>query len=354
MTFPEGSLRVFPEIRSLHIDDLNAGSPRPTLYFSRYYELAEDRVPSDWQEVDLAGAVRNLWRHPPKTLELYEPLWPGFVLRWFLLAAVYKLRVRGRGTVAFFAIQNNDLVALAPGPRVIRPLTQPLMRRGLAILLPGLVDRVVYGTDDTADLYRAFIGSRPNGKVILSLRASRLTTAPEKEPGSAAFVGALQSRKGLPLLLAAWPEVERAEPHARLVIVGDGALRARVIQWCAEKPESRTYLGLLERSEVLETLAPTAMLVVPSQRVGRWREQVNGAILEALSSGCTVVTTTETGLADWLMQAGHTVLPPDASSSSLAQGMLAALRNPIPPQRVLESLPAVDGRIQADHWLHQA
>ena len=103
---------------------------------------------------------------------------------------------------------------------------------------------------------------------------------------------------------------------------------------------------------MIQILTDTSLIAIPSQRWGHWREQINAAITEALSVGCTVVTTTETGLAPWLQAQGHTVLPADVSAKELGASIASALRSPLDPAAVLESLPPRDGRVLADQWLH--
>jgi glycosyltransferase involved in cell wall biosynthesis len=99
-------------------------------------------------------------------------------------------------------------------------------------------------------------------------------------------------------------------------------------------------------------LEHASILVAPSLREGRWREQVGNPILEALATGTTVVTTTETGIADWLLDHGHHVIRPAHLRERLGPAIIDALQQPLPIDRVLASLPTEDGRALADAWLH--
>jgi glycosyltransferase involved in cell wall biosynthesis len=89
--------------------------------------------------------------------------------------------------------------------------------------------------------------------------------------------------------------------------------------------------------------------VLPSQPSATWREQVGLPIVEGLSYGCTIVTTTETGLAGWLSEHGHRVVAADADDGELAAAVAAALLNPV--EDVVASLPDHDGRLAADAWM---
>ena len=346
-------MRVFPQVRSSLIDDLNAESPRPTLFLELYYEAASHELPDDWEQVSKLQALVRVWRAPPETLELFEPLWFRYFAFWVALAATHRLRTVGsQSQRVFFAIENNDLEAIVPRGQRLRGLPAKVVSLILRLLIPLLVNKIAYGSEASQTLYAQFTGARPNTRLIPQVRASRLTGPPTKSEGTVAFVGVLHERKGLPLLLRAWEVVEDDLPHGHLTIIGGGPLSDDTERWAAEKPERRTFRGQIDRAEVIELLTHTSLIAIPSQRWGHWREQINAAITEALSVGCTVVTTTETGLAPWLQAQGHTVLPADVTPKELGASIDSALRSPLDPAAVLASLPPRDGRVLADQWLH--
>ena len=353
MRSPEGSLRIFPQIRSLHIDDLDAQSPRPTLFLERYYEAAERELPDDWAQVSRLQALIHVWRTPPETLELFEPLWFRYFPFWIALAATHRLRTaRTHAHRVFYAIENNDLKLIVPRGERLGGMPTVLVSLALRCLIPLLVDKIAYGSEASAALYSQFTGSRCETRLIPQVRAPRISWTPAKPAGTVAFVGVLHERKGLPLLLRAWELVEPDVPEAHLTIMGDGPLAQEVVSWAAERPEARTFIGQVSRTDVIMLLTNISVIAIPSQRWQRWREQVNGAIQEALSVGCTVVTTTETGLAPWLREHGHTVVEPGSSAVELAASLVAAVRSPLDASAVTGSLPARDGRVLADLWLH--
>ena len=93
------------------------------------------------------------------------------------------------------------------------------------------------------------------------------------------------------------------------------------------------------------------MVVLLSQRRPRWREQVGLPIVEALAHGCNVLTTRETGLAEWLADHGHRVLPNGSDVSAISRALVEVLLGQRDSTQVLAALPAVDGRLTADTWL---
>ena len=80
-------------------------------------------------------------------------------------------------------------------------------------------------------------------------------------------------------------------------------------------------------------------------------EQVGLPIVEGLAAGCRVVTTTETGIADWLSAHGHRTLSVPTTPQALADALVAALDDQRPPAEIVADLPALDGRLDADRRL---
>lgn len=355
MTPTGPGVRVFPELRAAHLDEIDHYAPRTTLYFDEKYDLGARHIPEHCIRVTTLSAMRALWASAERVLELPEPLWLRFFPRWVLFAVVWKSRrligIR-RSEVVFFAIENNTLPQLLFSDSGRIPLLQRLVIRFLQLTVRVLVDRCVFGTDGAAETYRPLVKStRPSRITITDLLAPRdLHTS--KEALSAIFVGALEERKGIPALLDCWPAVESLLPDATLQVIGAGPLHQIVETWAAIRPASRGYLGLLPRDQTLAHIASATALIAPSIPVGRWREQVGRPIQEALATGATVVTTTDTGLASYLQERGHRVIPVALLEERLTSEIVSALQNPLPPEQVTAALPRQDGRLSADQWLH--
>ncbi|WP_373284553.1 glycosyltransferase family 4 protein [Flexivirga endophytica] len=178
-----------------------------------------------------------------------------------------------------------------------------------------------------------------------------LCSAPKKDRGRVIFLGSFEERKGLQDLLRAWPAVA-AQAGTELVIVGKGsrAQEAFVRTW-AEHRRGVTVRFDPPRSDIRAELEAASVLVLASRRTATWREQIGLPILEGLSYGCTIVSSDETGIAQWLSAHGHRVVGSRYSPSELALAIVSAVTNPLPPMDVLESLPKADQRTAADSWL---
>jgi glycosyltransferase involved in cell wall biosynthesis len=350
-------VRVFPELRAAHLEEIDRPSPRRTIYFARKYDLGNQAIPSHCVAVTMPEALSILWRSNDATLELPEVLWLRFLPRWLLLATIWKLRrLRGvkRSSIVFFAIENNTVNHLLFQSGRAGPLVRKLAVSALRLLMRTYVSRCAFGTEAAAATYHSLLTpTRPVRRVTLDLLSSRRLPDITKEPLTVVFVGVLEERKGIHFLLAAWPQVEAVIEGAHLRIIGDGRLRCDVERWAASRPDRRSYDEMLPRNETLRLIGQATVLVAPSLRDGRWREQVGRPIQEALATGATVVTTAETGLAGWLTQNGHRVINPSAMPDRLADNIICALRHPLRVDDVLATLPAHDGRLTADNWLHQ-
>ena len=138
-------------------------------------------------------------------------------------------------------------------------------------------------------------------------------------------------------------------PAATLIMIGKGPLIDLVKAQVATA--GVTLIVDPPRSTIFSKLARSQVLVLPSQPSPTWREQIGLPILEGLSYGCTIVTTSQTGIAEWLTKHGHEVVDPPGSIEDLASAIVRALTHPLAVREVLASLPAVDSRLSADAWM---
>jgi glycosyltransferase involved in cell wall biosynthesis len=97
------------------------------------------------------------------------------------------------------------------------------------------------------------------------------------------FAGRLDEQKGVGLLLDAWSRA-RLDGCTRLVIAGDGPLRARV-EAAARTTASIEYRGRVDRTEMATLIDGCAAVIVPSL----WFEAMPMMVLEAFSRGRAVL-----------------------------------------------------------------
>ncbi|GAA4359782.1 glycosyltransferase [Angustibacter luteus] len=346
--------RVYESLRTAHLERFAVMAPATVLYHGTRYDydlsVLPDGVPVP-RQVSRPAAVRELLTGGYDVVELNEPLmtrrWPDLLAQ--LVAA--RLAPRRRALAVAYCIGLTD-PADELAARLPRPLARLATRVVLGVLVRGF-DRLAFGTQGCYDLVAGYVPHR-----VLARRAAVFPALPtacdcppgEREPGTVLFVGAFSERKGVRQLLAGWEALGAGAQGLRLHLIGKGPLLEHVQHWAAGRDEVRVDVDP-PRSLVHEALRRAHVLVLLSQRVGAWREQVGLPLVEGLGHGCEVVTTSETGLAGWLQAHGHEVLAPTAPASQVAQALARAAGSPRDAGQVLADLPTTDSRIAADRWL---
>jgi len=128
----------------------------------------------------------------------------------------------------------------------------------------------------------------PNGIDVASFQPNGT-----RQPGQVAFLGRDDPRKGLDVLLAAWPEVQRALPNAHLIVAG--AKRAPM--------PGVEFLGTVGEEQKREILAASELLVAPNTG----RESFGVVLIEGMASGCAVVASELAAFTEVLGNAGRVV-----------------------------------------------
>lgn len=353
---PGGRARLYRSARTAHLERAAALPPALLLFDRRRYDFDEELARSVGAvEAGAWRSARILGRAAVRTLEINEPSAVEGVRRSALALAWLRLGMlvgRRRPTVVSYAIGNSD-----PFDEPVTGTWRRRLGRRVDHVLMRYVwqecDRVAYGTQAAADAYAAAFGRhrRPLDTTVLPALpvACDCVDDAARRPARVVFLGDFSERKGFPLVAAAWPDVASRHAGAELVVLGKGRLEPLAHELAAQ-PSVRLVVDP-PRERIHAELASAGVLTLPSQRSGRWREQVGLPIVEGLAHGCVVVTTDETGLADWLRAHGHTVLAADADASVLADALVATLAAARDPQDVRDDLPSCDGRLAADTWM---
>ena len=353
MTPSTTRVRLYETVRTAHLERAKALAPATIIYRQRRYDFHDDAaIGMDLLQASRAGAAVLLFRSRATAIEINEPLMlsalPATALALAALAARAALLGR-RARVVTYAIANADPFA-AP-VHGVRPKLRRVVDLLLARAVAKRVDRIAFGTPAAAAIYRTRLPQpqRSTYALIPALPAPRALQG-RKRPESVVFLGAFAERKGIDLLLQAWPTVVAARPGASLTVLGKGRLEP-MVRSAAERLPGMSVRIDPPRDEILRVLDRTEVLVLPSQPAPRWREQVGLPVVEGLASGCRIVTTTETGLASWLAEHGHSVIDRAGDVDALAASLLEQLASIRSPADVQDDLPSRDGRLAADDWL---
>lgn len=165
-------------------------------------------------------------------------------------------------------------------------LTFPTLRRAIA----------VHCTSDTeAEGVRNVLGDDarillvPNG---IDSRDLKVAEYPAGEGMKLCFLGHIQQEKGINAFIRAWLKVRN--PGDRLAVAGrsvDGAYFEEFQALVEQAQGAISYSGYLERNEVLELLASSHFLVLPSglEEAGGMRENFGNVVAEAMAAGRPVL-----------------------------------------------------------------
>jgi glycosyltransferase involved in cell wall biosynthesis len=351
--------RLYDSVRTAHLERFARMTPATVLYRNRRYDFAALEINGREQPIQLSRAAtfRHLLTTSYTAIEVNEPLMTG---RWLdvavqlLAVRLNDLRHRRHTVVGAYCIGRNDPVEkLRLRRRVPAVLGRPWAELVVGLLTRNL-DRLAFGTTATWALHTRYAGQSAieRGRLFPAVAAAcDCPAGVEHRPDEVLFVGAFTDRKGIRQLCAGWDAIDPSA-SLRLHVIGKGPLEDEVREWATGRPEVELEIDP-PRPGVHAAYRRAHVLVLLSQRVGYWREQVGLPIVEGLAHGCEIVTTDETGLADWLVAHGHTVLPAAASNDAAAvAGAIAdAARRMRSAEQIGADLPRSDPRHAADEWL---
>jgi glycosyltransferase involved in cell wall biosynthesis len=352
--------RLYESLRTAHLERARQLEQATILYRKKRYDFDERLAEGlDLVHANRLEAALLLGRSQIRRLEINEPLMlsslPATALA--LIAVRLAEAVRGRRTqIVTYAIENADPFR-APGGQRWKSRVRKMLERRLALYVWRRVDRVAFGTLAAQEVYRTVLPPLKEGQKesLIPALPAPCECHPDqvKAPARVVYLGDLSRRKGFPLVLAAWPGITQQNPGATLVILGKGAMEVEAENAGTSTSSVEVHIDP-SRDEIHRHLRQAQVLVLPSQATATWREQVGLPIVEGLAHGCSIVTTTETGLSDWLAHHGHAVVSPLATAQDLADVIGKSIASGPVGNDVIASLPNSDGRLAADAWLFEA
>jgi phosphatidylinositol alpha-mannosyltransferase len=201
------------------------------------------------------------------------------------------------------------------------------MRAGLPVwgFLIDRVDARIAVSRMAAESAERYLGPGfeivPNGVVIPA------ATDPASREHQIVFIGRHDARKGLPVLLRAWPAIRRAS-GARLRLIGTDPLQYRLLQSRLRFDEDGIdVLGIVPNAERSRELAAAKLVVSPA--LGG--ESFGMVLVEAFAAGTPVVASNIPGFADVAVPDAATLVPP-GDAGALADAVVSLLADE--PRRV--------------------
>lgn len=216
---------------------------------------------------------------------------------------------------AVAAVENVPFLStvhdLAPGNRF-------LTRLGIGETVTVFSDAVSKHLVDHFGVPSGSIDRLPMG--VLDARTDTADGATIEPDGQMiAFAGRLCSEKGIHVLLDALPLI-RSRVRARVLLIGEGEERERVISTIAERglTEVVTLTGGVD--DVRPLLVRSDVVVVPSLREGFGR-----VVIEAFAAGMPVVASATGGLTELVSDHVNGILVPPGDAGALAEAVVAIL-----------------------------
>jgi colanic acid/amylovoran biosynthesis glycosyltransferase len=142
------------------------------------------------------------------------------------------------------------------------------------------------------------------------------------------FVARLVEKKGCGNLIDAMVEVQRSEPAAELVIIGNGPLRLEYEQRAARVGVRCRFLGTQPPSVVREWMGRAAVFCVPSVVAASGDAEGFGIVfIEAQAMGLPVVSTQSGGIPEAVKNGETGLLVTEQDPAALADAILQLLKD---------------------------
>lgn len=150
-------------------------------------------------------------------------------------------------------------------------------------------------------------------------------SAGQREP-VVLFVGRLVEKKGVAHLIRAMARVREAVPQARLVIGGDGPLRADLVALAGRLGGRVEFVGALDPDGVRRQLAVARVFCLPSVQAANGDAEGFGLVLlEAQASGVPVVTSARGGAREGIVEGVTGISFAEGDEAALARGIVEFL-----------------------------
>jgi phosphatidylinositol alpha-mannosyltransferase len=165
----------------------------------------------------------------------------------------------------------------------------------------------------------------PNGLYVDRFAAAKPRPEWQGSGGTLSFLGRLdEPRKGLPVLLKAWPTIFAARPGVRLLVAGRGDVDEARRKIPAECRDAVTFLGAVSDEDKAAMLASSDIYIAPHTG----GESFGIVLAEAMAAGAPVLASELTAFRAVLDDGRLGVLVPVGDADALAAEAIALLDHP--------------------------
>ncbi|MFD7260794.1 glycosyltransferase family 4 protein [Streptomyces sp. NPDC059874] len=256
----------------------------------------------------LSAARVRRWLHDGTfdVIHIHEPASPslGLLSCWAaqgpIVATFHTSNPRSRAMIAAYPILQPALEKISARIAVSEYARRTLVEHlgGDAVVIPNGVDVDFFAKAD------------PN---------------PAWSGQTLGFIGRIdEPRKGLPVLMAAFPKIVEACPDVRLLVAGRGDEEEAVASLPADLRSRVEFLGMVSDEDKARLLRSVDVYVAPNTG----GESFGIILVEALSAGAAVLASDLDAFAQVLDQGGAGDLFTNENADALAAGAIALLRDP--------------------------
>jgi phosphatidyl-myo-inositol alpha-mannosyltransferase len=165
----------------------------------------------------------------------------------------------------------------------------------------------------------------PNGLYVDRFAEAKPRPEWQGAGGTLSFLGRIdEPRKGLPVLLAAWPRIHASRPDVRLLVAGRGDIEEARRRVPTECRDAVTFLGGISDEDKAAMLASSDIYVAPHTG----GESFGIVLVEAMAAGAPVLASELVAFRAVLDGGRLGVLVPVGDADALAREAIALLDDP--------------------------
>ena len=205
-------------------------------------------------------------------------------------------------------------------PRPGRSLSQPQKYRSQKAIKSASV--VTSASEFMADHVRAIVPDAAIEIVPFGVDASLFAPAPKQDNQDLLIAKSLETRYGIGFVIEAMERVIDSVPDAKLIIAGDGTLRADLERLAAKSPADIRFIGKIDHDALPAHMAAAALIINPTIV----EESFGVVVLEAQAVGRPVVSTRVGAVSDVCIEGQTALLVPPRDPDAMADALIDVLK----------------------------
>lgn len=152
----------------------------------------------------------------------------------------------------------------------------------------------------------------------------------EKKKYDLIFVGRLEEKKGVKILIDAIKELSLKDLYFNVIIIGNGTLKNSLQKRTSEYNlnNSITFTGSLTHEQIVEYMSLSKIFILPSIDLSYDSEGLPTVLLEAMAMGLAIITTDAGGITDVAKNDYNSILIEQNNVKMLSEKIETLINNP--------------------------